>query len=386
MSKKENNQLSPLSLFDKIKEGEVKIGKICLFWINVLPQPRKTFEEIQELAENIAKNGLFNPIGVARFNLVDAERYLSVINKIWKSQFIIENLSPVNNDYYILVDGERRFRAFHYLWENDRDCFQKRFPQEEVPVSILMGFTPEKILNRQFAENTHHQVPPAEEAEAYRNFFSFLRYLNPKYSLTEFSRRVGRGVKTISQALAFCELPELIQAAAKKPVKQGGIPYGIALQLTQLQKAGLDEEDLIWWATRALVSGYKVDKMKQLVDAKLIEMASGQNNLFGIMSAEQESLAKKNLIKKTVEKNIVSEIWAYISYFRTVLGFFENGQLGLETSPFSDKSPRRVYQELINLMHDQLFGHMKKVLNQGAQNAEHVLREAKKIMLQYSKN
>jgi hypothetical protein len=98
------------------------------------------------------------------------------------------------------------------------------------------------------------------------------------------------------------------------------------------------------------------------------------------MSDEQEGIQKKALIKKTVGKEIIAEIWAYISYFRRVLGLFENGDLGFETSPFSETSPRRVYRELINLMHDQLFGHMEKILGKNSEETENILCRAKDMI------
>ncbi len=396
MKRLDENQFS---LFDKKKrETGVEITKIPLSWINVLTQPRQTFDEIEELAGNIAAHGLFNPVGVAEFNGIEIEEYLETINSIWKTDFQKKNLfSPNTQDFYILIDGERRTQAMKLIQkvgcveciekfgiEKPGVCFNRHFPNG-TPVSLIIGYSPEKILKRQFSENIHRPVPPAEEAEAYRNLFCFLKKRNKNYTITEFAHEMGRSSQSISQALAFCELPVLIQETAKKPPKDGGIPYGIALQLTRLQKAGISEEDLIWWGTRAMVGGYKLKKMKQLVSTRIIEINSGQKSLFKIMGTEQEKVQKKALIKRTVEKEIIVEIWSYISYFRRVLGLFENGNLGLETSPFSETSPRRVYQELIKLMHDQLFGHMEKILGKNSETTERILCQARDMVEKFEK-
>lgn len=56
--------------------------KIPLDLINVLPQPRRTFEEIPLLADDIAAKGLINPITVGLFTPAQCRQYLQVINSV----------------------------------------------------------------------------------------------------------------------------------------------------------------------------------------------------------------------------------------------------------------------------------------------------------------
>ncbi len=359
--------------------------------MNVLPQPRKTFENIEELAENIATNGLLNPHIVAELQQKKIEDYLSVINRIWETEIRLESLVRDHGNYNILIAGERRLRALKYLWQNGCQkcleehgqelpgmCFNRHFENSNVGVSLWQNISASRALFFQFSENIHRPVPAAEEAEAYQRLFILVRNVDPKFSMAKFAIAVGRSVNTISNAVKFCELPVLIQETAKTPVKQGGIPYGIALQLSRLQKAGESKKSLLWWMTRVIITGCNLRKFKKSVTDFLIEKESGQQNfLSDIMTKEQEEAERKSFVKGTVAKTTIREIWAYIAYFKRVLKLFENGQLGMEYSAFSSKSPSKVYKELVNLMDQQLFKHMKSVMsNKDAENSKKILKEA----------
>jgi len=400
LEKKVGNSFSSLEtlrfLFRNGQTGRGYLTKISFHWINVLPQPRKTFEKIPELANNIAENGLLSSPIVAEFDEEGAAQYLEVINEIWKTDFTVKDLKRFSSKYYILIAGERRLRSLRFLWERGCDfcreeygqeesgiCFKRHFQDEKIGASLWRDISPFRALFFQFSENIYDPPLPAEEAEAYQRLFKLVRQIDEKFSIAKFARCIGKNPQTISNALAFCQLPEVIQEYGKRPIKKGGIPYGIILQLTRLQKRGVSEENLIWWMTRALVGNYKIKRFKQLVDPYLREMDSGQTSLFGIMSEEQKKQAKRAFIKKTVAKNTIQEIWAYISYFRTVLNLFETGKIGLEDSPFSINSPKKVYKELIQLMDDQLFGHMEGVIAKNStKKLQEILKEAKQLQLQ----
>jgi len=386
------NDLLLRNLFLGGREARCQIDKIPLSSVNVLPQPRKTFENIEELAENIATNGLLNPLIVACFTEEEVESYLKVINEIWGTFIHIKSLIPDDLGYYnILIAGERRFRSLNHLWQKGCQkcseehgqelpgmCFNRHFKDSRVGVSLWKNISASKALFFQFSENIHKPVPPAEEAEAYQRLFVLIKRMNAKFTMASFARSVGRSIATISNAVKFCALPDLIQKAAKMPVKQGGIPYGVALQLSRLQKIGESEEGLLWWMTRTIIAGCNVKAMKKSVDFFIIDKTSGQQNfLSAIMTEEQEKAERKSFIKGTVAKTTVREIWSYIAYFKRVLNLFENGQLGLENSAFSSKSPSKVYKELVDLMDQQLGEHMKRVLSyKDSEQSKKILAEA----------
>jgi len=380
------------NLFLDGREATGQIEKVSLSSINILPQPRKTFENIEELAENIATNGLLNPLIVACFSEKETRSYLNVINEIWGTLIRIKSLTPNDQGCYnILIAGERRFRALKYLWQNGCQrcleeygkefsgvCFNRHFEDSKVGISLWKNISASKALFFQFSENIHEPVPASEEAEAYQRLFLLVRSLDPKFSMTKFARSVGRSVATISNAVKFCELPDLVRKAAGVPVKQGGIPYGVALQLSRLQKSGESEQSLIWWMTRSVITGCNIKKLKKSVTDFLNEKKSGQLNFFSdLMSKEQEREEKKQWIKRTVSGTTVREIWNYIAYFKRVLKLFETGQLGVENSAFSSKSPCRVFKELIAVMDGQLFDHIKNVISDNnSDESKKILAEA----------
>src|ERR1035437_3090381 len=100
----------------------IPIGSyISLYSINVLEQPRRTFEEIPTLAQNIAdKRTLFPPI-VAQLDREQAQAYIEMVNGVWDTTHDISELTTTldgeDKVFYILIDGERRLRANKYLAE-----------------------------------------------------------------------------------------------------------------------------------------------------------------------------------------------------------------------------------------------------------------------------
>ena len=77
------------------KEGQephYEGGWVPIDVVNVLPQPRQTFEEIKELAQDIADKGLMTPLIVARLNHENCSDYLRVISHLWQTELGIEQL------------------------------------------------------------------------------------------------------------------------------------------------------------------------------------------------------------------------------------------------------------------------------------------------------
>lgn len=345
---------------------------IYLRHINVLPQPRKTFEDIQELAQDIAKKNLLNPLTVARFTSMACERYLSTVNYLWGASFRIEDLRSVDENgqevFFILLAGERRFRACNFLWENGcgecletygqeekGSCFQRHFETNgKIEVRLCYDIPPLAALFLQLSENTHTAIPRHEEAHAYAQLFQLLKIADPNYSATLFAREVGRSPGTIRHALAFCELPGLIQEA----VANGIVSYGIALEITRLQNSyEISEEALSWWLLLAVTRNYKILEFREVISRHLQDKNSGQISLIDIATEEQEALQRK-FCRFTVEKNTIQAIWSWIHYFGRVITLFEEGKLGLADSPFSERSPVKVFRKLLDQL-KRLLPHLK---------------------------
>ena len=130
-------------------------------------QPRRSFddEKILELAESIKSNGIIQPLV----------------------------LKKVNNEY-IIVAGERRWRA------------AKLLGLKEVP-AIIMNLTEKQILEISLIENIQREdLNSIEEALAYKKLIN-------DFNLTqeELSKRIGKSRVTITNTLRLLNLSEDVQ-------------------------------------------------------------------------------------------------------------------------------------------------------------------------------
>lgn len=131
-------------------------------------QPRKHFddEKLMELANSIKEHGIIQPI---------------VVNN--------------ENDLYVIIAGERRWRAAKYL------------NLKEVPV-IIKDMTDVQVMEISLIENIIRQdLNPIEEAMAYRRLID-------EYKLTQenISKQVSRSRSAIANSMRLLNLDERIQA------------------------------------------------------------------------------------------------------------------------------------------------------------------------------
>lgn len=345
-----------------------KPSKLRIDSINVLPQPRKTFDGILELAEDIAHKGILNPVTVAAFDDEACRNFIETINQLWRVSYSIDDLCYTIKrkkcTYHVLLAGERRYRALQYLWESGcrtcqetdpllkpGDCFRRHLGGEQVEVRLCQNIPPLSALFLQLSENTHRRVPRHEEAQAYYQLYRLACQLYPDLTVGRFARLVGRGLETISNALKFCLLPGEIQDA----VEQKKIKYGVAIELARLQEAAqLDRDQLFRWMVRALVGRYKVGTFRQIVDQHLKDRMSGQVSLLDLMEEAQRKNLERGQTRLTVAKNSIAAVWNILAYFRLVNRLFKQGLLGPDEAPFSRGSPIRVFRAMLDELTDAL--------------------------------
>lgn len=134
---------------------------------NIKPNPdnpRKTFMGIEELAKDIKKHGLMNPITVR----------------------------PVNNHYEI-VQGERRFKAVQSLG----------WPEIDVTIREV---TKEQAQDMALAENLRREDLSVVELAQ-----EFKKRLN-RQTQKEIAESIGKSPAYVSTTLKFLELPQVAQA------------------------------------------------------------------------------------------------------------------------------------------------------------------------------
>jgi len=130
-------------------------------------QPRKTFddEKIAELAQSIKEHGIIQPI---------------ILSK--------------KDDYYVIVAGERRWRA------------AKLLGLKEVP-ALVMDLSEKSILEVSLIENIQRQdLNPIEEAIAYKKLLT-------DFNLTqeELSKRIGKSRVSISNTIRLTNLCDTVK-------------------------------------------------------------------------------------------------------------------------------------------------------------------------------
>jgi ParB family chromosome partitioning protein len=157
-------------------------------------QPRKTFPDasIDELADSIRQHGLLQPI-------------------------IAE---PSGDGDYIIVAGERRFRA------------AGRAGLATLPV-IVRSVSADKRLQFSLIENIQREdLNPMEEARAY---YSLMEYTG--FTQEQVAEAVGKNRSTVANALRLLKLPGSMQVA----VRDGVLSAGHARSLLSVADGSLRE-------------------------------------------------------------------------------------------------------------------------------------------------
>ena len=181
-------------------------------------QPRKDFaeEELAELAQSIAQQGILQPLIVAESPDADAERR------------------------YVLIAGERRLRAAEIA----------KLPT--VPC-IVRQATRQQMLEWALIENIQRSdLNAMERAEAYRSYID-------RFSLTqaEVAERLGQPRTTISNYLRIIDLCESAQVL----VRQGVLSFGHAKVLASLAGDLQRQQKL---AAKAAREGLSVRELERL--------------------------------------------------------------------------------------------------------------------------
>ena len=175
-------------------------------------QPRKEFDQtgLQELADSIKENGVFQPILVRK------------------------SLSG-----YELVAGERRLRA------------SKLAGLKEIPV-IIKDFGDKEMMEISLLENIQRKdLTPIEEASAYEQLIKKLNYTQE-----QLAKRIGKSRANVTNLLRLLTLPQEVQAL----VNDNKLSYGQARTLLALDT----EEKIINLAKRCVKEGLSVRELENL--------------------------------------------------------------------------------------------------------------------------
>jgi ParB family chromosome partitioning protein len=207
-------------------------------------QPRRHFDQthIEELAESIKSKGVLLPLIVRRAN-----------------------------DGYVLVAGERRWRA------------AQRAGLRELPV-MVREVSEKEAFELALIENIQREdLNPVEEAEAYKRLIE-------EHGLTqeELAERVGKDRSTVANALRLLRLPDPI----KEAIVSGQLSMGHARALLAIA----DETDLRRAAEKVMREQLSVRAVEALVQRLKSKREPKEKG------AEKTSAQVRHLIEKLQRK------------------------------------------------------------------------------------
>lgn len=194
-------------------------------------QPRKEFDEekLEELANSIKEHGILQPI------------------------IVIKKEDP---DYYMIVAGERRWRAAQIAG------------LKTIP-ALVRKTQADLVLQHSLIENIQREnLSPLEEAEAYQKLMK-----DYQFTQEELAEKLGKSRPSIANSLRLNRLPVLV----KKELASGKITAGHARALLSLAKAAdqeiackkIIEDGLSVRQTEILVNRLQEKKAKSRREYKL---------------------------------------------------------------------------------------------------------------------
>jgi len=167
--------------------------------------PRFDFEGEQDLINSIRENGVIQPL------------------RVYKDE-----------KQFIIIDGERRFRAIRA--GQDGGVLSKTL---SVPVIVMPKPTKTNALITSLLSNDGKPLLPLEEAYAYK------RLKDEKMSEDQIAKKIGRSTNHVINRLRLVEAtPE-----TKKALKEGKIGTTVATEILRKAKSAKEEKELVKEAT-----------------------------------------------------------------------------------------------------------------------------------------
>ena len=243
-------------------------------------QPRKSFddEKIMELAESIKSNGIIQPL---------------ILRK--------------DKDEYIIVAGERRWRAAKYIGI------------KEIP-AVIMDLTEKQILEISLIENIQREdLNSIEEAIAYKKLIS-------DFDLTQeqLSKRIGKSRVAITNTMRLLNLSEDVQ----QYIIEGVISEGHGRALLAITDSKL-----------------QCELAQNVIDDKL----SVRELEFLIRKLKTKSEPSKSKAKKETNPYYKEVIERLENYFGTKVNVTNKNNKGkIEIEYYSEEDLQRIL-EIINL-------------------------------------
>ena len=269
-----------LESYSDTAEEEKRVMPLSVYDIDTNPdQPRKTFDEekLNELAASLKQHGIVQPLIVKK-----------------------------KDDRYLIVAGERRFRAARLAGLATVPCIISEAGDEALAEVSLIENIQREDLN------------PMEEAAA-------IRFLMEQHDLTqeEVSARLGKSRSAVANILRLMNLPESIRGF----ISEGKLTSGHGKILAGLDNDALAEE----LGTKAAKEGWSVrlleDTVRLLNGSKKHREKTVPPELKRVTSAIRQKLGARVTLQGSEEKGRIILHYYSKDDFDTIL----EGILGEDT-------------------------------------------------------
>ena len=242
---------------------------------NNAEQPRRSFdnEKIAELAESIKHHGIIQPLILMK-----------------------------ENDDYVIIAGERRWRA------------AKMVGLKEVP-AIIMDVTDKEVLELSLIENIQRQdLNPLEEALAYKKLID-----NFKFTQEELSKRIGKSRTAITNCMRLINLDDRV----KEYIIQGVLSEGHGRALL-----AIDDGDLQYAiAQKVIDESLSVRELERLIKKVYATEKKKKND---------DKVDDNNIYYKNIEEKLQS-------YFGTKINLSYKKDKGkIEIEYYSEEDLQRI--------------------------------------------
>ncbi|MAG12333.1 hypothetical protein CL630_00795 [bacterium] len=384
------HRYSLADIVERESDGVVSVN-LPIEVVNLLTQIRQSLEDIDELADSIYEKGQLAQGIAAALTPQQAQEYIRDINLVMGSKHALNELTKTvidGEDYYVvLVAGHRRYMAVKNLVER-KMSETKRF-NGLYRVVLHFGLIASEALSVQFQENRHKQVPIHEEVAAARDFYRWKKLKDPKISIAQFARSIGRSASWVHTAMRFCTLPDSLQNLAG--LKDIAVPYGILTEAARLNEElkkinkPMGEDELMKLVIDAVATRMRVRRFKIIISARIEHLRNGQATLFGDDMPEQ-----RRPVRRVVAPELIRGLWQLLEYIRNLealrqAGAF-NGEsyLDPETDPktfaeFSPGSPINLTLKMIERLQGMV-PHLKKLAaKEGGRNRK-VLKDGEQAL------
>ena len=246
-----------ISLFDESKINKIDIDKL----IPNPYQPRVDFddEKIKELAESIKENGQISPILVSR----------------------------TKDNKFIIVAGERRYRAFKLLSQED-----EKF--KEIEAKVINQMSDDELQIVSLVENIHREnLSVYEEAKTYQK-------LNEKMTIMEIANKTKNSKTRIGRLIKIAKIDDDVLEYAKEK----GIDSITMLELI----SKIDNKDKQIEACDMYADGYSIKEIEKRIIEGVEEKAEEENSNvedsnYSISNEEEDSEEEE----ETEENNDIEE-------------------------------------------------------------------------------